>query len=191
MRYVAIDFETASASKDSACAIGLVKMDEEGAVLDRYYSLIRPRVPSFDPFCFSIHHLDPLDILSSPTMQDIWGDVSGFISDLPLVAHNAQFDISVLRSSLESWGIEPMHNEYYCTLSLARKLWKGRPSYRLTALASAFGWEYDAHNALADSEICGRLFSRLCAPHLYSDEEARRFFHAVYRDRKGRFPKIV
>ena len=191
VNYVAIDFETASTEKDSACSVGLVRMDEDGNAVSRYYSLIRPRVPKFDPFCFQIHHLDPLDVLSAPTIADIWEDMKAFIGPLPLVAHNAQFDISVLRGSLESWGIEPVHNDYYCTLSLARKLWKGRPSYNLTSLASAFGWEYEAHNALADSEICGRLFSMLCKGHIYTDEDARRFFHMVYKSRKSAFPRTI
>ena len=73
----------------------------------------------------------------------------------------------------------------------ARKLWKGRPSYKLTSLASAFGWEYEAHNALADSEICGRLFSMLCKGHIYTDEDARRFFHMVYKSRKSAFPRTI
>lgn len=191
MKYVAIDFETASASKDSACSVGLVRMDEEGRVESSFYSLIRPLEPKFDPFCFQIHHLDPLDILAAPTMADIWSDMKAFIADYPLVAHNAQFDISVLKATLASWGIENLHNEYYCTLSLSRKLWKGRPSYKLTSLASSFGWEYDAHNALADSEICGRLFAALCKGHIGSDEEARRFFRMIYKDRKTGFPRSI
>ena len=191
MKYVAIDFETASASKDSACSIGLVKMDEDGGVEDRYYSLIRPLDPVFDPFCFQIHHLDPLEILSSPTMADIWSEVKDFIGSLPLVAHNAQFDISVLRGTLASWNIEPIHNQYYCTLSLSRKLWKGQSSYKLTSLASSMGWEYDAHNALADSEVCGRLFALLCKGHIDSSEDADKFFRAVYKDRKTAFPRVI
>ena len=187
MNYVAIDFETASTEKDSACSVGLVRMDEDGNAVSRYYSLIRPRVPKFDPFCFQIHHLDPLDILSAPTIADIWEDMKAFIGPLPLVAHNARFDAEVLRASLDSWGIEVPHNEYYCTLSLARRLWKGRRSYRLSALAEDLGWEYQAHNALADSEICGRLFSRLCGTALYDDETASRFFRRVYRN--GCYPK--
>lgn len=134
-----------------------------------------------------MHHLDPVDILSAPTIADIWPEMSAFIGDLPLVAHNARFDAEVLRASLDSWGIEVPHNEYYCTLSLARRLWKGRRSYRLSALAEDLGWEYQAHNALADSEICGRLFSRLCGTALYDDETASRFFRRVYRN--GCYPK--
>lgn len=189
MKFVAIDFETASPSSDSACSVGLVRMDEEGIVEDRFYSLIRPRNPVFDPRCFAIHHLDPLSIMSAPSIADIWPDMKAFIGSLPLVAHNARFDIEVLRSSLLSWGIEPIHNEYFCTLSLSRKLWKGRRSYKLSSLADDMGWEYEAHNALADSEICGRLFARLCGEALFDEATAVRFFKRVYRDRS--YPKRI
>ena len=189
MRYVALDFETASGSPDSACSIGLVRFDEEGAVLERFYSLICPRCPVFDPGCFSVHHLDPLSVLAAPTMAALWPSLQTFIGSLPLVAHNAAFDVKVLRASLASWKIEPPHNEYYCTLSLARKLWKGRRSYSLPVLAADLGWEYEAHNALADSEICGRLFARLCGSALFDDETAVRFFSRIYGN--GSFPKRV
>ena len=189
MKYVSIDFETASASPDSACSVGLVRMNEEGEVEDTFYSLIQPRCPVFDPRCFAVHHLDPLSIMNAPSIAAIWPEMNDFIGSFPLVAHNARFDISVLRASLASWNIEPCHNEYYCTLSLSRRLWKGKRSYRLTALAEEMGWEYEAHNALADSVICGRLFSRLCGRALFDDESAVRFFHRVYRD--GSYPKRV
>ena len=189
MKYVAIDFETASASSESACSVGLVKMDEEGGVLDRFYTLLSPKRLEFDPRCFAIHHLNPIEIASSPSIAAVWPEMKEFIGSLPLVAHNAAFDITVLRASLASWGIESCHNDYYCTLSLARKLWKNRRSYSLTALAEDLGWIYEAHNALADSEICGRLFARLCGTALYDDETARRFFLRIYK-RNG-YPKSI
>ena len=117
-------------------------------------------------------------------------DIKAFIADSPLVAHNAQFDIKVLNASLASWGLDPVMNPYFCTLSLARKVMKGEPSYRLTALAQRFGWEYDAHNALADSEICGKLFKKLCGDALLDEKDAEAFFRSIYKERKGRYPKI-
>ena len=190
MDYCAIDFETASKWPESACSIGLVRMDGGGKVLDRFYSLICPKEPSFDPFCTAVHHLEPADILSAPTIAEIADDIKAFIGSTPLVAHNAQFDIKVMNASLASWGIESVRNPYFCTLSLARKVMRGEPSYRLTALAAHFGWEYDAHNALADSEICGRLFRRLCGDALLNEEDMKAFFRRIYREKKGRYPRI-
>lgn len=190
MEYVAIDFETASALRDSACSIGLVLFDAEGNELDSYYSLIRPPVLRFDDMCTAVHHLSPYDIASSPSFNEIWPDVSSFIASRPLVAHNAQFDMSVLSHTLHSWNLECPPLDYYCTLSLSRKLWKGKPSYALTSLSYELGWTYDAHNALADATACGRLFSRLCGDVLFNDDMTRSFFSRIYKKgEKHRFPE--
>ncbi len=190
MEYVAIDFETASVLRDSACSIGLVLFDEEGAVRDSYYSLIRPPVLRFDDICTSVHHLDSDEISRSPSFNELWNDISSFIGSRPLVAHNAQFDMGVLKHTLYSWGLECPPYDYYCTLSLSRKLWKGKPSYKLTALAGELGWEYDAHNALSDAVVCGRLFYRLCGDVLFSDELTSRFFSRIYKKgEKHRYPE--
>ncbi len=190
MEYVAIDFETASVLRDSACSIGLVCFNEEGEEKDRFYSLIKPPVLRFDDACFSVHHLDPGAISSSPTFSELWCDISSFIGERPLVAHNAQFDMGVLAHTLHSWNIECPKYEYYDTLSLARKLWKGRESYRLTSLAENMGWRYDAHNALADAETCGMLFYRLCGDVLISPDMTRSFFSRIYKKgEKHRYPE--
>ena len=190
MEYVAIDFETASILRDSACSIGLVRFSEDGEKKDSFYSLIRPPVLRFDPVCTAVHHLDPYEIASSPTFSELWGDISSFVGTSPLVAHNAQFDMGVLSHTLHSWNLECPEYRYFCTLSLSHKLWKGKPSYRLTALAEELGWEYDAHNALEDALVCGRLFSRLCGDVLYSDEASSRFFSRLYkRGEKHRYPE--
>ena len=181
MNYIAIDFETAACRMDSACALGLVKFDPEGEILSSWYSLVRPPVLQFADVCTAVHHLSPIDISRSPTMKDLWPDIESFIGDEALVAHNAQFDMNVLRHTLAAWGITVPRYKYYCTLSLSRKLWKGRRSYKLTSLAEDLGWEYDAHNALADAEVCGKLFSRLCGEVLFDDAIAERFFSRIYK----------
>ncbi len=190
MEYVAIDFETASVLRDSACSIGLVLFDCEGEVRDTYYSLIRPPVLRFDPVCTAVHHLSSSDIISSPSFNELWCAISSFIGSRPLVAHNAQFDMGVLSHTLSSWGLECPQYDYYCTLSLSRKLWKGRDSYRLTALAEELGWSYNAHNALEDAVVCGRLFQRLCGDALLDDGLSSRFFSRIYKKgEKHRYPE--
>ena len=192
MNYVAIDFETAACRMDSACALGLVRFDSEGTELESWYSLIRPPVLQFDDVCTQVHHLSPLDITKAPTLKELWPEIREFIKNDPLVAHNAQFDMNVLRHTLVAWDLDVPSYKYFCTLSLSRKLWKGRRSYKLTSLAEDMGWEYDAHNALADAEVCGKLFSRLCGEVLYNDDVAARFFSRI--DKKGEkhvFPETL
>ena len=192
MNYVAIDFETAACRMDSACALGLVRFDSEGTELESWYSLIRPPVLQFDDVCTQVHHLSPLDITKAPTLKELWPEIREFIKNDPLVAHNAQFDMNVLRHTLVAWDLDVPSYKYFCTLSLSRKLWKGRRSYKLTSLAEDMGWEYDAHNALADTEVCGKLFSRLCGEVLYNDDVAARFFSRIYKKgEKHVFPETL
>ena len=106
MNYVAIDFETAACRMDSACALGLVRFDSEGEILDSWYSLIRPPVLQFDDVCTQVHHLSPIEISKAPTLLDLWPEISGFIKNDPLVAHNAQFDMGVLKKCLHAYEIE-------------------------------------------------------------------------------------
>ncbi len=189
MEYVAIDFETANKTNESACAIGLVRFDDEGNPLTSYYSLIRPRKLEFDPLCSAVHGLDPLDIASSPTIKELYNDINSFIGSSPLVAHNAGFDIAVLAGSLNSFGIRAPRYEYYDTLSLSRKLWKGKESYKLTSLAADFGWYYHAHNAREDALICGKIFSKLCGSNLFEEDLMKKFFKKVYKNDPRGYPR--
>lgn len=190
MEFVAIDFETASRRPDSACSIGLVRMDGEGKTVDSFYSLICPPDLYFDPACTAVHKLKPEDVVKAPKFDVVWPGIVSFISTDPLVAHNARFDIGVLKACIERYGLPSIHNDYYCTLSLSRKLWKGRSSYKLISLASSLGLVYDAHNALEDASTCGRLFATLCGDNLIDPMILDRFFSRVYPSGDG-YPKSI
>jgi len=80
-----------------------------------------------------------------------------FIENLPLAAHNANFDIGVLLATIE-WYNLPFHElRYFCSLKIARRTWPSLRSHALTALADEFGIVYKAHNALDDAETCGKI----------------------------------
>jgi len=155
--FVAIDFETAKYSRESACSVGLVKY-LDGKVADTYYSLIRPPVLYIRPDFTDIHGLTVDDVRDAPTFADIWdSNMLPFIGRFPLAAHNASFDMDVLLSVLEYYELEIPELRYFCTCTMARHTWLGLESYGLTALAKHFGIVYNAHNALDDAMTCGKL----------------------------------
>jgi DNA polymerase-3 subunit epsilon len=157
MNFVSIDFETAKYSRESACSVGLAKYID-GKVVDTFYSLIRPPVLYIRPDFTDIHGLTVNDVKDAPTFADIWDSaVKPFTADLPLAAHNASFDMSVLRSVLEWHELDIPPFSYFCTQRLSRRTWPGLESYALTALARKFGITYNAHNALDDAMTCGKL----------------------------------
>ena len=157
MNFVAIDFETAKHSRESACSVGLVE-HIGGKAGKTFYSLIRPPELYIRPDFTEIHGLTVDDVKDAPTFADLWDSaIRPFMGDFPLAAHNAPFDMSVLWAVLEWYGLEIPALPYFCTCSLARRTWPDLESYALTALAENFGIIYDAHNALDDARTCGKL----------------------------------
>jgi DNA polymerase-3 subunit epsilon len=179
MDFVAIDFETAQYARESACAVGLVKY-RQGEPVDSFYSLVRPPVLYIRPDFTRIHGITRGDVQDAPVFAELWEPmIRPFIADVPLAAHNASFDMGVLRAVLVWYGLPLPCLSYFCTLKLARHTWPELNSHRLTALGAHFGITYEAHNALADAQVCGDLACRaahqfgsrnlgelLCAAHI-------------------------
>lgn len=188
MEYVALDFETANTYPDSACSLGLCKMDEEGNVLDTWYSLIRPHVLYFDPVCTSVHGLDSCEVILSDDFAHHWPQIEEFIGDDVLVAHNAAFDMRVLKHSAAAYGIKLPEYEYYCTYRIARKLIGTKQSYSLSDLVpDLLGFDYQAHLASDDAYACGKLFSFLLHGHLDEKDE----LEAHMKKMRCAYPKIL
>ena len=98
--FVAIDFETATTRRDSACAVGLAAGYGGRVVLVRTY-LIRPPA---EQFTFTgLHGLGWEDVRDAPTFTDLWPILRAWIDDAAFVAaHNVPFDSSVLRACCAS-----------------------------------------------------------------------------------------
>jgi DNA polymerase-3 subunit epsilon len=155
MNFIALDFETAKYSRESACSVGLVKF-LNGKAVDTFYSLIRPPVLYIRPEFTDIHGLTVEDLRDAPGFAEVWeNNLHHFIGNLPLAAHNAAFDMGVLRAALEWYELPIPQLKYFCTLKLARAAWPELKSHALTSLGEYFGIDYDAHNALADAQTCG------------------------------------
>ncbi|MDR2542004.1 MAG: 3'-5' exonuclease [Treponema sp.] len=155
--FIAIDFETAMYAPNSAISIGLVKY-RDYEVVDTFYSLIRPPKLYILPRFTDIHGLTIDDVKDAHNFKYIWENaVYDFLEDLPLVAHNASFDMGVLKAVLQWYDLPVPRLSYFCSCSLARKTWPGFRSYSLSALAKNFNIIYKAHNALDDAKTCGKL----------------------------------
>ena len=158
MDFITIDFETATGKPESAIAVGLVKHCNYQPV-SSYYSLIRPPNLYIRPDFTDIHGLTVDDVSDAPDFGEIWEtEISVFIGSLMLAAHNASFDMKVLKALLEWYKIPiPLFPSYFCTLNLARKAWPKLKSHALDDLAKKFKINFKHHNALDDALTCGKL----------------------------------
>lgn len=160
MRFTAIDFETANADRGSACAVGLVVV-EEGRVISRTCQLIRPEPCHFDPFNVSIHGISAADVINAPRFSEFWPQLWAQVSG-PLVAHNAAFDMSVLRRSLDREGLPYPETDYFCTRVISKLAWPQHPTYALDYIASVFGIRFRHHDAAEDAQACALVALQAC-----------------------------
>lgn len=170
--FTAIDFETANGSPASPCAVGLVKV-VDGKIVDSFATLIQPPAGHdfFHPGNIQVHGIRPSDVDGAPTVAEAFPLMLAFIGDDILVAHNAPFDMSVLRASAEYVGLELPDLSYACSLAISRKTYN-LESYRLNAVAYAIGHEeFNHHDALADSDACARIIIHAAGRNGASDWE--------------------
>ena len=158
--FVAIDFETATSDRSSACAVGVVAF-EQGSVTDKLRLLIRPPGNRYDPFNTSIHGIGPADTRRSPPFPEVWNQVTAMLDGRLVVAHNTAFDMSVLRRSAEHYSYEPAAFPFACTYRLSRSAMPDAGSWALDVMADEFGIELRHHDPLSDAQAAGLLWLAL------------------------------
>lgn len=152
--FLAIDFETATAEHDSACAVGLAAGCGGRMVLARTY-LIRP--PSARFTFTGLHGIDWEHVRDAPTFADLWPTLGAWIKPAAFVAaHNAAFDRSVLHACCARYRLLPTRNAFVCTVELARRQWTIYPT-TLPDVCRALRISLQHHDAGQDAVACARI----------------------------------
>ena len=157
-RYVAFDVETPNHYNNRMSAIG-ISVVEDGRVTDSFYSLVDPEQP-FDYFNTKLTGINEETVFDAPSFPELWPRIEPLLSSGLLVAHNASFDMGVLRKCLESYEIEwRPYARAVCTVIMGRSLLPGI-SHKLNELCERFGIELDHHKADSDSRACAEILIR-------------------------------
>lgn len=153
-RFAAIDFETASYGRDSACAVGVVLV-ENGRIVERLYELIRP--PSRQFVFTHIHGLTWDDVQHAPRFDAVWTGIARQLAGVDFfAAHNAPFDKGVLGACCSTYGLPVPELPFVCTVRLARARWDIHPT-RLPDVCRHLSIDLRHHEALSDAEACARI----------------------------------
>ena len=105
----------ANASRSSACSIGITVFKDNKPVEEKYW-LIRPEPLYFTPINISVHGIREADVINEKTFAELWPDIQPYLEGNLVVAHNASFDFSVLRNTLDLYGIDYPELKYACTM---------------------------------------------------------------------------
>ena len=90
-----------------------------------------------------------------------------------LVAHNAPFDMGVLKKCLLGYGITWKEKApYICTVRIGRALLPNM-SHRLSDMCRYYRIELDRHQADSDSHACAEILIRYMQSDVHVNEYAR------------------
>ena len=166
MNFVAIDFETANEKRASVCAVALI-LFEDSKITNEYEWIVSPpqHLNYFNPYNVQIHGIKESDIIGKPEFNKVWNEIYTLINNKILVAHNASFDISVLRQLLDCYQLDYPSIEFICTCSIARKTWDKQINYTLKNIGNNLGYVFNHHDAHDDARVCGQILLDACKYH--------------------------
>jgi DNA polymerase III subunit epsilon len=177
--FVAIDFETANRSDDSACAIGLVKV-KDGKIVDKGVHLIKPPTQEF-VFTY-VHGLTWSDVAQAPSFGELWPKILPFFDGVEFIAaHNASFDQKILMASCKRHRIPAPRLPFVCSMSAARKIFGIYPT-SLSDVCRSLRIPLNHHEALSDAMACAKIMIAA------SKEEV--LIHEWIKARKPQTPRV-
>lgn len=166
LNFTAIDFETANGSPASPCAVGLSRV-RDGQIVEQLAMLFRPPWPHdwFASGNVKVHGITAESLVDAPGFEEALPELLLFLADDLLIAHNAGFDMGVLKSASLAVNFDVPNYHYGCSLQMSRKTYN-LESYRLNAVAYAAGHEeFQHHDALADADACARIVIHMAQRH--------------------------
>lgn len=165
--WTAIDFETANSDRGSVCSVGLVRVVGR-VIVGRYGTLVRPpeKVRHFSFHNTAVHGItaDDIDADEVPEWPEVFKLICEFADGGPLVAHNASFDMSVVRRACEHTLLGRPALDYACTLAVSRSTWPHLRDHRLPTVCAEIEHALTGHHqAEADAEAAAQIMIKAIA----------------------------
>ena len=140
--------------------VELVNRFPSGRVFHRYFNPDRDMPAE----AFAVHGLSVEFLKDKPRFGEIADELAAFIEDVPLVAHNALFDLGFLNAELERCAKQTVGRDRLVdTLMLARRRHPAGPN-RLDDLCLRYGIDNSRrtkHGALLDAELLAEVYIEL------------------------------
>lgn len=160
---VAFDLEMTGLSPvfDKIIEIAAVKINENGEV-STFHQLINPLV-TIPEFTVEYHGITNEMVKDSPTLKKPLKDFIDFYGNLPIIAHNAKFDLGFIVRGHHEYNFGFSLSDVFDSCKFARIIYKKkvkRPSnYKLSSLADFFNIEFNHHQALDDAAVSLKVFA--------------------------------
>ena len=158
---IVFDIETTGLSQETErmTEIGAVKM-RSLEIVEEFNTFVNPGKHISEKVTELTGITDDM-VADAPSEADAVKAFLDFCGDAPLIAHNADFDTSFIRSACERNGIN-YRNPYVDTLKLCRAAIPNKKTHTLDAMAAEFGLgDFNHHRAKDDAAMLAKIFVKL------------------------------
>jgi DNA polymerase-3 subunit alpha (Gram-positive type) len=161
--FVVFDLETTgfnAGGDDKIIEFGAVKL-QDGKIIDRFEQLVDPKRPLADKIIEITNITDEM-LKGMPSEEEVLKEFISWIGDAPLVAHNAPFDTSFLKSACTKYNLPELKNTVIDTLELSRNLNPTWGRHGLKYLVNRYNVTLENHHrAVHDAEATALVFSKM------------------------------
>lgn len=176
-RITVFDVETPNSLNDRICSIGITRI-VNGEIQDSVNYLINPEC-SFDQFNIHLHGIHAELVKDCPAFPVVWDRINPLFFDGIVVAHNACFDLSVLKKTLNHYGIKANSVAYIDTVSAARYIYPYLCNHKLNTLCEELSIPLNHHDSGSDCRATAILLSDMYRNGL---DEGRFIRHFSFND---------
>ena len=156
VRTLAIDFETANGQRASACSMGLAWIESD-TIVRKEHRLIRPKEIRFNDYNIFLHKIRPDHVIDQPDFPTVFSEFVSDISGALILAHQAEFEVSVIRETLRQYHLVCPEFSYLCTRMISEAVWPHCGGSSLEVVADYLGIRFGHHNAEEDAVACARV----------------------------------
>lgn len=160
MNFISIDFETANEKRCSPCSLGITIVENNKIVEEKYW-LIKPKEMRFQAMNIWIHGIHPEDVEDEKEFDELWPELLPYFENNLIVAHNASFDVSVLRNTLDLYNIEFPSLKYCCTMLMSKNFFNYLDDSKLSTVSNHLEYSFNHHNASADASACANILIKI------------------------------
>lgn len=155
---IALDLETTGLSPlvDQIIEIAALKITPNGTSL--FETLVNPGIPIPEE-TIVFHQITDEMIKNSPKLNEVLPELHSFLGDLPIVAHNAKFDLGFIVMAMQRNSFSLSAADIFCSCKLARHTHKNAQNHKLKTLVTNLEIPLiNHHRALDDAFACLKVF---------------------------------
>lgn len=158
---VVFDIETTglSAIEDVITEIGACRV-KNGQITERFSTFVNPNRP-IPAKIVELTGITDAMVKDAPGEKEALSSFLSFVGDAPVIAHNANFDVSFIRKACERQGMTPPVFSAD-TLGMSRNLIPNLSKHNLKTLSEYFKVKLEGHHrAVNDAEATAEIYNKL------------------------------